>query len=136
MLFRSQQALENLKATREALSTGVRTLTGEEQPANMLGAEPEAGGMDDLEAPVEPDAMNAAPEGDIGDEFAAAEPAAGGMDDLEGPVEPDAMNAEPEGDIGDEFAAAEPATGGAEAAGREQRENINYGSRLLKVLAG
>jgi hypothetical protein len=76
-----QQALENLKATREALSTGVRTLTGEEQPANMLGAEPEAGGMDDLEAPVEPDAMNAEPEGDIGDEFGAAEPAAGGLGD-------------------------------------------------------
>jgi hypothetical protein len=76
-----QQALENLKATREALSTGVRTLTGEEQPANMLGAEPEAGGLDDLEAPAEPDAMNAEPEGDIGDEFAAAEPAAGGLGD-------------------------------------------------------
>jgi hypothetical protein len=76
-----QQALENLKATREALSTGVRTLTGEEQPANMLGAEPEAGGIDDLEAPAEPDAMNAEPEGDIGDEFAAAEPAAGGLGD-------------------------------------------------------
>jgi hypothetical protein len=76
-----QQALENLKATREALSTGVRTLTGEEQPANMLGAEPEAGGMDDLEAPAEPDAMNAEPEADMGDEFAAAEPAAGGLGD-------------------------------------------------------
>jgi hypothetical protein len=76
-----QQALENLKATREALSTGVRTLTGEEQPANMLGAEPEAGGIDDLEAPVEPDAMNAEPEADMGDEFAAAEPAAGGLGD-------------------------------------------------------
>jgi hypothetical protein len=76
-----QQALENLKATREALSTGVRTLTGEEQPANMLGAEPEAGGMDDLEAPAEPDMMNAEPEADIGDEFGAAEPAAGGLGD-------------------------------------------------------
>jgi hypothetical protein len=97
-----QQALENLKATREALSTGVRTLTGEEQPANMLGAEPEAGGMDDLEAPVEPDAMNAAPEGDIGDEFAAAEPAAGGLGD----------------------------------AGRAQRESIDRGNNLLRVLAG
>ena len=76
-----QQALENLKATREALSSGVRTLTGEEQPANMLGDEPEAGGIDDLAAPAEPDAMNAEPEGDIGDEFAAAEPAAGGLGD-------------------------------------------------------
>jgi predicted ArsR family transcriptional regulator len=76
-----QAALENLKATRETLSTGVRTLTGEEQPANMLGDEPEAGGMDDLEAPAEPDMMNAEPEGDIGDEFAAADAAAGGVGD-------------------------------------------------------
>jgi hypothetical protein len=76
-----QTALENLKATRETLSTGVRTLTGEEQPAEMLGGEPAAGGMDDLEGPVEPDAMNAEPEGDVGDEFAAAEPAAGGLGD-------------------------------------------------------
>jgi hypothetical protein len=32
-----QQALENLKTTRETLSTGVRLLTGEEQGAEMLG---------------------------------------------------------------------------------------------------
>jgi hypothetical protein len=76
-----QSALETLKGTRETLSTGVRTLTGEEQPAEMLGGEPEAGGMDDLEAPAEPDMMNAEPEADIGDEFAAAEPAAGGLGD-------------------------------------------------------
>jgi len=36
----------------------------------------------------------------------------------------------------DEFAAAEPAAGGVEAAGREQRESINFQNRLLKVLAG
>ena len=97
-----QQALENLKQTRETLATGVRTLTGEEQGAEMLGAEPEA------------------PAGDEGDLGAA---------------EPDMMNT---GDDlgGDEFAAAEPAAGGGEAAGREQRESINYESRLLKVLAG
>jgi hypothetical protein len=76
-----QSALETLKGTRETLSTGVRTLTGEEQPAEMLGGEPEAGGMDDLEAPAEPDMMNAEPEADMGDEFAAAEPAAGGLGD-------------------------------------------------------
>jgi len=40
---------------------------------------------------------------------------------------------EPEGD---EFAAAEPAAGGAEAAGREQRESVDFQNRLLKVLAG
>jgi hypothetical protein len=76
-----QQALENLKTTRETLATGVRTLTGEEQGAEMLGGEPGAeGGMDDLAAPAAPDAMN---EPDLGadDEFAAAEPAAGGLGD-------------------------------------------------------
>jgi hypothetical protein len=76
-----QQALENLKTTRETLATGVRTLTGEEQGAEMLGGEPGAeGGMDDLAAQAAPDAMN---EPDLGadDEFAAAEPAAGGLGD-------------------------------------------------------
>ena len=66
-----QQALENLKTTRETLSTGMRTLTGEEQPAEMLGGSDDAGDME-----AEPDAMNAEPE--MGDEFAAAEPASGG----------------------------------------------------------
>jgi hypothetical protein len=74
-----QQALENLKATRETLSTGMRTLTGEQQPAEMLGGDPAA------EEPAmdmaEPDAMNAGDDLDalVGaeDDFAAAEPAAG-----------------------------------------------------------
>ena len=100
-----QQALENLKTTRETLATGVRTLTGEEQAAGMLGAEPGA----DLEAPAEPDAMNAD----------------AGIDDLGA-----------EAPMGDEFGAAEPAVGGAETAGREKRESINYENSLLKVLAG
>ena len=78
-----QAALENLKTTRETLATGVRTLTGEEQGAEMLGGEPGAeAGMDDMDAlgAAEPDAMN---EPDLGaeDEFAAAEPAAGGLGD-------------------------------------------------------
>ena len=75
-----QQALENLKTTRETLSTGVRQLTGEEQAASMLGAEP---GADELGA-AERDAMNAGGEEEMGppeDEFAAAEPAAGGLGD-------------------------------------------------------
>jgi hypothetical protein len=71
-----QQALENLKTTRETLATGVRTLTGEEQGAEMLGDQPTGG--DEEMGPVEPDAMNAEP---AGDEFAAAEPAAGGLGD-------------------------------------------------------
>ena len=78
-----QQALENLKTTRETLSTGVRLLTGEEQGAEMLGGEPAGMGGDEM-GPAEPDAMNAG--GDVGDaggedEFAAAEPAAGGLGD-------------------------------------------------------
>jgi hypothetical protein len=77
-----QQALENLKSTRETMATGVRQLTGEEQGAEMLGGEPAAGG--DEMGPAEPDAMNMGDEmGDMGgeDEFAAAEPAAGGLGD-------------------------------------------------------
>ena len=78
-----QQALENLKTTRETLSTGVRLLTGEEQGAEMLGGEPAGMGGDEM-GPAEPDAMNMG--GDMGDaggedEFAAAEPAAGGLGD-------------------------------------------------------
>ena len=69
-----QSALENLKTTREALATGVRTLTGEEQPVNMLGGDPAA----DMSA--EPDAMNTDAELG-GDEFAAAEPATGGAEE-------------------------------------------------------
>lgn len=67
-----KQALDNLKSTREILASGVRTLTGEEQPVEMLGAEPQG--------PVEPEAEPAAPdEMNMGaDEFAAAEPATGG----------------------------------------------------------
>ena len=75
-----QSALQNLKDTRETLATGVRTLTGEEQPAEMLGSEnPEMGG--EME-PAAPDEMNMEPAaGEMGpDEFAAAEPAVGGME--------------------------------------------------------
>ena len=77
-----QSALENLKQARETLSGGVRTLTGEEQPAEMLGGDPAA----DMAAPAEPDTMNAEPGADMGadmggDDFAAAEPAAGGIGD-------------------------------------------------------
>ena len=75
-----QQALENLKSTRETLATGVRMLTGEEQGAEMLGAEPTAPeGGEEMPA-AEPDMMNAEPEAGAEDEFAAAEPAAGGVE--------------------------------------------------------
>jgi hypothetical protein len=77
-----QQALENLKSTRETMATGVRQLTGEEQGAEMLGGEPADMGGDEM-GPAEPDAMNMdADMGDMGgeDEFAAAEPAAGAHD--------------------------------------------------------
>jgi hypothetical protein len=101
-----QQALDNLKTTRDTLSTGVRALASGEAPADMLGAEAGA----DMGA-------------DMGDE----------LGDLT--AEPDAMNAEPMAGAEDDFAAAEPAAGPDEA-GRAQRESINYGNRLLKVLAG
>jgi len=48
--------------------------------------------------------------------------AAGGLDDLTAPA--------------DDFAAADAAAGGAEAAGREQRESIQFQNRLMRVLAG
>ena len=102
-----QSALENLKATREALSTSVRALTGEEQGVEMLGGEP-----------------------------AGEVPADDGMDDLAGPADPDAMNPDLEMGADDEFATAEPATGGAETAGREKRESIDRQNSLLRVLAG
>lgn len=72
-----QQALDTLKQARETMSTGVRALTGEVQPAEMLGS-PEAG-EGDVEAPAEPDAMNPepSPEEAAIDDFAAAEPAVG-----------------------------------------------------------
>ena len=101
-----QQALQNLKDTRETLASGVRTLTGEEQPAEMLGGDGGMGG--------------GAPEGDL-------------MGPEGGEAGPDAMNAE---EPIDDFAAAEPAVGGAEAAGREMRESIHRENSLLKALAG
>jgi hypothetical protein len=75
-----QQALENLKQTRETLASGVRSLTGEAQPAELIGTEPEAAPMDTA-TPATPDAMNAEPEVEPEDEFAAAEPAAGGPEE-------------------------------------------------------
>jgi hypothetical protein len=102
-----QSALENLKTTREALATGVRTLTGEEQPAEMLGGEPGMG--DDMGGEAEPDMMNTG-----GDEMGPPEDALGG----------------------DEFGAADAAAGGIETAGREQRESIDRSNSLLRALAG
>jgi len=93
-----QQALQNLKDTREALSTSVRALTGEEQATNMLGGD-EGGDMS------APDSL------DMGSE-----------DDMSAPA--------------DDFAASEPGVGGMETAGREQRESIQRGNNLLRVLAG
>jgi hypothetical protein len=107
-----QQALENLKATRETLATGVRQLTGEEQGAEMLGAEPGAEGDmggDEFGGEAGPDMMNAG--GDEGGDIAPAEPT-------------------------DDFGASDAAAGGLEAAGREKRESIERGNSLLRVLAG
>jgi hypothetical protein len=104
-----QQALQNLKATRETLATGVRGLTGEEQSAELIGSEtPDMGG--DMDADM-----------GAGDEIA--------------PVGPDEMNTGEEAPA-DEFGASEPAVGGMETAGRAQRESIDRSSQLLRVLAG
>ena len=105
-----QSALETLKQTRETLSSGVRGLTGEEQPEEMLGAETPDMGADDMAGAADTDAMN--PE--LGDETDADADAAA-LDD---------------------FAAAEPAAGGPDEAGRAKRESINRSNSLLKVLAG
>ena len=76
-----QAALDNLKQTRDTLSTGVRSLASGKQPTDMLGGEPGADmGADpgaDMAAPAEPDAMNAEP---AADDFGAADAAAGGME--------------------------------------------------------
>lgn len=101
-----QQALENLKSTRETLANAVHGLAGGE--VDMLGSEEPAG--DDME-PTAPDAMNTGDEGSL-DDLTADEPA------------------------GDEFAAADAAAGGAEAAGRQQRESIDFQNKIYKLLAG
>ena len=101
-----QQALQNLKDTRETLSSGVRMLTGEEQGAEMLGAEPGAEMGGELGG-AEPDMMNAG-----GDEFGGFEEPA------------------------DEFGASDAAAGGLGDAGRAKRESIDRSNQLLRVLAG
>ena len=70
-----QAALENLKTTRETLSSAVGVLAGEETSSDMLGAEPEEGGAADMAEPAA-DAGAEAP----ADDFATAEPAAGGIE--------------------------------------------------------
>jgi hypothetical protein len=72
-----QGALDNLKQTRDTLSTGVRSLASGEQPADMLGAEPAMDGGMDMAGP---DTMNEPEMGAEEDPFAAAEPGAGGME--------------------------------------------------------
>ena len=71
-----QTALENLKTTREALSSAVGVLAGEETAGDMLGAEPAEGGETDMAEP----AADAAPAEAPADDFATSEPAAGGME--------------------------------------------------------
>ena len=72
-----QAALENLKTTRETLSSAVGVLAGEETSSDMLGTEPEEGGETDMAEPAPAEAPAEAP---AADDFATAEPAAGGME--------------------------------------------------------
>ena len=74
-----QAALDNLKQTRDTLSTGVRSLASGEQPADMLGAEPAMGDETGMDV-AGPDTMNEPEMGAEEDPFAAAEPGAGGME--------------------------------------------------------
>jgi hypothetical protein len=74
-----QAALDNLKQTRDTLSTGVRSLASGEQPADMLGAEPAMGAEPGMDM-AGPDTMNEPEMGAEEDPFAAAEPGAGGME--------------------------------------------------------
>jgi hypothetical protein len=74
-----QGALDNLKQTRDTLSTGVRSLASGEPPEGMLGAEPEMGGEMGMDM-ASPDIMNEPEMGAEEDPFAAAEPGAGGME--------------------------------------------------------
>jgi hypothetical protein len=69
-----EQLYTSMEQAREALSAGVGLLTGEQMPAQGLGAEPEMAADADMEPTV--DQEMAPPE----DEFGAAAPAAGGAD--------------------------------------------------------
>jgi len=68
-------AQETLTQTREALTQGVGVLTGEEAPADTIGAEPEG----DIEEPADMDVPAEEPM-DMDDEFGASDAAAGGTE--------------------------------------------------------
>ena len=63
---------QTMEATRSTLTQGVTMLTGEAEPVEPMGAEPEMEPTVDAETEVDLD---------TGDEFAAAEPAAGGEEE-------------------------------------------------------
>lgn len=69
-----QQALDTLTASRETLTSAVAVLAGEEQPQEMMGAEPNA---EPVAPEAGPDTMN--PEAEA-DEFGASDAAAGGSE--------------------------------------------------------
>lgn len=69
-----QQALDTLTASRETLTQAVAVLAGEEQPQEMMGAEPNA---EPMSPEAGPDTMN--PEATT-DEFGASDAAAGGSE--------------------------------------------------------
>lgn len=111
-----ETALNALKSSREVLATGVRSLTGDVQPAELLGKGQD--GMDmGQEMPGEP----------------GMEPEMPGEMSPDGEIEPgmaDELNTEP-----DEFAVSEPAIGGADAEGRAKRESIQFSSNILRILS-
>ena len=69
-----------LESTRDSLTGGVAILTGEGAPDTM-GDEVPADDDMDMEPTVDAEAEAEAPEGDMGDEFAAADASAGGEEE-------------------------------------------------------
>lgn len=67
---------QTMESTRSTLTQGVTMLTGEAEPVEPMGAEPEMEPTVDAEAGMEPEAELGAE-----DEFAAAEPATGGEEE-------------------------------------------------------
>lgn len=116
-----ESALTALKTSRETLATGVRALTGDVQPAELLGKGPEG-----------PEGMDMEP-GMPGEMEPGMEPGMPGEMSPDGEIAPgmeDELNAGP-----DEFAVSEPAIGGPDAEGRAKRESIQFSSNMLRILS-
>ena len=96
-----------MESTRDALTGGVGLLTGEGEPADMMGAEDDMGAEDEMEPTVDADAeMDAGVDAEV---------------DAEVPA--------------DDFEADAAAAGGEEEAGRPKRESIERSRKLGQILS-